>query len=105
MDGAKTNIDGEAVQLGAGTDCPHEGVHCKVWSRKRQTCETGPEQREDTGQDGGGHSKTRRPLVKQMHDSKIKFPLPSRVQKSKGSLFKANRPTHTFCKFLFLIGF
>merc|ERR1712098_1028373 len=26
---------------------------------------------------------TRRPLVKQMHDSKLKFPLPSRVQKSK----------------------
>merc|ERR1712047_120855 len=31
-------------------------------------------------------------LVKQMHDSKIKFPLPSRIQKSKGSLFKAKRP-------------
>jgi large subunit ribosomal protein L18Ae len=41
-------------------------------------------------------SKTRRPLVKQMHDSKIKFPLPSRVQKSKGSLFKANRPNTYF---------
>merc|ERR1712007_292265 len=40
--------------------------------------------------------KTRRPLVKQMHDSKIKFPLPSRVQKSKGSLFKANRPNTYF---------
>merc|ERR1712043_94031 len=34
---------------------------------------------------------TRRSLVKQMHDSKIKFPLPSRVQKSKGSMFKAKR--------------
>merc|ERR1712108_35522 len=34
-------------------------------------------------------SQTRRALVKQMHDSKIKFPLPSRVQKSSGSLFKA----------------
>merc|ERR1711887_340567 len=41
-------------------------------------------------------SKTRRPLVKQMHDSKIKFPLPSRIQKSKGSLFKANRPNTYF---------
>merc|ERR1739836_196211 len=40
--------------------------------------------------------KTRRPLVKQMHDSKIKFPLPSRVQKSKGSLFRANRPNTYF---------
>merc|ERR1712008_330493 len=40
--------------------------------------------------------KTRRPLVKQIHDSKIKFPLPSRVQKSKGSLFKANRPNTYF---------
>merc|ERR1719356_2097707 len=37
-------------------------------------------------------SQTRRALVKQMHDSKIKFPLPSRVQKSKGSLFKTRRP-------------
>merc|ERR1719203_2375531 len=44
-------------------------------------------------------SKTRRPLVKQMHDSKIKFPLPSRVQKSKGSLFKANRPNTYFLQF------
>merc|ERR1712053_34044 len=41
-------------------------------------------------------SKTRRPLVKQMHDSKIKFPLPSRVQKSEGSVFKANRPNTFF---------
>merc|ERR1712096_526926 len=39
---------------------------------------------------------TRRPLVKQMHDSKIKFPLPSRVQKSQGSIFKANRPNTYF---------
>ena len=37
-------------------------------------------------------AKTRRPIVKQMHDSKIKFPLPSRVQKSSGGMFKANRP-------------
>merc|ERR1712137_1510546 len=41
-------------------------------------------------------SETRRSLVKQMHDSKIKFPLPSRVQKSKGSVFKANRPNTYF---------
>ena len=39
---------------------------------------------------------TRRPLIKQMHDSKIKFPLPSRVQKSEGSTFKANRPNTFF---------
>ena len=39
---------------------------------------------------------TRRALVKQMHDSKIKFPLPSRVQKSKGSIFKARRPRTYF---------
>merc|ERR1712140_130486 len=38
----------------------------------------------------------RRPLIKQMHDSKIKFPLPSRVQKSEGSIFKANRPNTFF---------
>merc|ERR1712179_527745 len=41
-------------------------------------------------------SKTRRPLVKQMHDSKISFPLPSRVQKSSGSIFKAKRPNTYF---------
>ncbi len=41
-------------------------------------------------------SKTRRPIVKQMHDSKIKFPLPSRVQKTGGSLFKARRPNTYF---------
>ncbi len=42
-------------------------------------------------------SKTRRPIVKQMHDSKIKFPLPSRVQKQGGSsLFKARRPNTYF---------
>merc|ERR1712098_24240 len=39
---------------------------------------------------------TRRPIVKQMHDNNIKFPLPSRVQKSTGSLFKANRPNTYF---------
>jgi len=37
-------------------------------------------------------NKTRRPLVQQMHDSKIKFPLPCRVQKQGGRLIKANRP-------------
>ncbi|TRY74618.1 hypothetical protein TCAL_06415 [Tigriopus californicus] len=41
-------------------------------------------------------SKTRRPLVQQMHDSKIKFPLTSRVQKRGGSLFKAKRPDTYF---------
>ncbi|QQP49378.1 60S ribosomal protein L18a [Caligus rogercresseyi] len=41
-------------------------------------------------------SACRRPLVKQMHDSKIRFPLPSRVQKSGGSLFKAKRPNTYF---------
>ena len=41
-------------------------------------------------------SKTRRALVQQMHDSKIKFPLPSRVQKSTGSIFKAKRPNTYF---------
>merc|ERR1712179_201784 len=41
-------------------------------------------------------SKTRRPLVKQMHDSKISFPPPSRVQKSSGSIFKAKRPNTYF---------
>ena len=34
---------------------------------------------------------TRRNGVEQMHDSKISFPLPSRVQKQGGSLFKVNR--------------
>merc|ERR1712227_499251 len=38
----------------------------------------------------------RRPLIKQMHDSKIRFPLPSKVQKSEGSIFKANRPNTYF---------
>merc|ERR1712044_123408 len=37
-------------------------------------------------------NKTRRPLVQQMHDSKIKFPLPCRVQKQGGGLVVANRP-------------
>jgi len=37
-------------------------------------------------------NKTRRPLVQQMHDSKIKFPLPCRVKKQGGRLIKANRP-------------
>merc|ERR1712043_97331 len=41
-------------------------------------------------------SKTRRPIVKQMHDSKISFPLPSRVQKQQGSMFKAKRPNTCF---------
>merc|ERR1711923_293625 len=36
--------------------------------------------------------KCRRPLVQQMHDSKIKFPLPCRVQKQGGRLIQANRP-------------
>merc|ERR1711908_120835 len=36
--------------------------------------------------------KCRRPLVTQMHDSKIKFPLPCRVQKQGGGLTQANRP-------------
>jgi large subunit ribosomal protein L18Ae len=39
---------------------------------------------------------TRRTAVKQMHDAKIKFPLPSRVQKQTGSLFKAKRPNTCF---------
>ena len=38
----------------------------------------------------------RRPLIKQMHDAKIRFPLPSKVQKSEGSIFKANRPNTYF---------
>merc|ERR1711948_200013 len=41
-------------------------------------------------------AKTRRPLVKQMHDSKISFPLPSRVQKQSGAMFKAKRPNTYF---------
>ena len=41
-------------------------------------------------------AKTRRPGIQQMHDSKIKFPLPARVQKSGGSLFKARRPNTYF---------
>merc|ERR1712029_448077 len=40
--------------------------------------------------------KCRRPLVTQMHDSKIKFPLPCRVQKQGGGLCKANRPNTFF---------
>merc|ERR1712112_633560 len=39
---------------------------------------------------------TKRPLVKQMHDNNIKFPLPGRVQKSTGSIFKASRPNTFF---------
>merc|ERR1711942_37867 len=38
----------------------------------------------------------KRPLIKQMHDNNIKFPLPGRVQKSTGSTFKANRPNTFF---------
>merc|ERR1711941_194980 len=41
-------------------------------------------------------AKTRRPIVKQMHDSKISFPLPSRVQKQSGAMFKAKRPNTYF---------
>merc|ERR1712228_542038 len=40
--------------------------------------------------------KCRRPLVQQMHDSKIKFPLPCRVQKQGGALTKASRPNTYF---------
>jgi len=40
--------------------------------------------------------KCRRPLVTQMHDSKIKFPLPCRVAKQGGGLTKANRPNTYF---------
>merc|ERR1712212_361843 len=40
--------------------------------------------------------KCRRPLVTQMHGSKIRFPLPSKVQKSEGSIFKASRPNTYF---------
>merc|ERR1712142_776610 len=38
----------------------------------------------------------RRPLVTQTHDSKIKFPLPCRVQKQGGALVQANRPSTYF---------
>merc|ERR1712211_124 len=38
----------------------------------------------------------RRPLVAQTHDSKIKFPLPCRVQKQGGALVQANRPSTYF---------
>jgi len=41
-------------------------------------------------------NKTRRPLVQQMHDSKIKFPLPCRVQKQGGGLVVASRPKTYF---------
>eukprot|EP00088_Acartia_fossae_P045168 TRINITY_DN483_c0_g1_i1.p1 TRINITY_DN483_c0_g1~~TRINITY_DN483_c0_g1_i1.p1 ORF type:complete len:177 (-),score=41.44 TRINITY_DN483_c0_g1_i1:174-704(-) len=41
-------------------------------------------------------NKCRRPLVTQMHDSKIKFPLPCRVQKQTGGLVQANRPSTYF---------
>merc|ERR1712183_649033 len=40
--------------------------------------------------------KCRRPLVTQMHDSKIKFPLPCRVQKQGGGLTQASRPATYF---------
>merc|ERR1712181_205605 len=40
--------------------------------------------------------KCRRPLVTQMHDSKIKFPLPCRVSKQGGSMIQANRPNTYF---------
>merc|ERR1712012_807378 len=40
--------------------------------------------------------KCRRPLVTQTHDSKIKFPLPCRVQKQGGALVQANRPSTYF---------
>jgi hypothetical protein len=41
-------------------------------------------------------SKCRRPLLTQTHDSKIKFPLPCRVQKQTGALIQANRPNTYF---------
>jgi len=41
-------------------------------------------------------SKCRRPHVMQMHDSKIKFPLPKRVTKQGGAITQANRPTTYF---------
>ena len=40
--------------------------------------------------------KCRRPLVTQMHDSKIKFPLACRVSKQGGGLTKASRPNTYF---------
>lgn len=41
-------------------------------------------------------SKCRRPQVKQMHNSKLRFPLPHRVMRSQfRTLFQANRP-HTY---------
>merc|ERR1712018_169427 len=40
--------------------------------------------------------KCRRPLVTQMHDSKIRFPLPKRITKRGGGLTQANRPTTYF---------
>eukprot|EP00116_Pleurobrachia_bachei_P016885 sb/3477147/ len=37
---------------------------------------------------------TKRPVIKQMHDSKIKFPLPHRILKfNKKSIFVADRPS------------
>merc|ERR1711874_661724 len=42
-------------------------------------------------------SKCRRPLVTQMHDSKIKFPLPRRINtQQKGALVARERPTTYF---------
>ena len=32
------------LQVGAGADCPHEGVHCSVWSRQLQVGEASAEQ-------------------------------------------------------------
>jgi large subunit ribosomal protein L18Ae len=40
--------------------------------------------------------KCRRPAVTQMHDSKIKFPLPRRVFKQGGSITQAHKPTTYF---------
>ena len=40
--------------------------------------------------------KCRRLHVTQMHDSKIKFPLPKRITKRGGGLTQANRPTTYF---------
>jgi large subunit ribosomal protein L18Ae len=40
--------------------------------------------------------KCRRPLVTQMHDSKIKFPLPCRVSKQGGAMIQASRPNTYF---------
>ena len=41
-------------------------------------------------------SECRRPLIKQMHDPNIKFPLPRRILKPKGALIQANRPHSVF---------